>query len=236
MSYLIVMPFVYGPYFDSCMESLDEPVKENVFSVDNTSDNRGLSESWDMGIDEMRKRGSDWLIVCSPAIRFEDGGRDFDSVLEENKLADVIHFATKQYDGPDQYIRGKSRGYNEGLLGWHLTAIPRRTIDAVGYFDPNFYPLYFEDIDYDLRINKHYNWLPNWKIAAVGAHGTTLAHSITLAGIKAPAEPLISYFATKWGVHPNATRLLGSYEHPFNEEDKSVAFFPPHHGRTWDGL
>lgn len=231
IKYLAIIPYVYQPYFDELIMTLKLP-PENVNAVDNTIDNRGVGGSWNIGIELMKERGADWLIIISAAVRFgERGGLDIIEQLEAHPEADLIHFATK--DVPEQpFVRGQTAGYEEGILGWHLTAINRRAIEAVGKFDPNFYPAYFEDIDYDLRIDKA---MPNANklVLPVDVQDGALGHGVKLGGVQAPSEPLIAYFATKWGRHPNASEI-GSYERPFNDKNNSLAFFPPAHGEIWD--
>ena len=230
IKYVMVLPYAYRPYFKECIDT--KALNLNVLAIDNTHENLGVAESWNRGIDEMKRTDAEWLIVCSAAIRFGDeGGNDLLDQIEKHPYAHVIHFATKDVE-EQNYVRGESPGYADGVLGWHLTAIRRDVIEKVGYFDPNFYPMYFEDIDYDLRINKAYRD-PTWLILPIEATGTTLGHGVALGKVKAPADPLIAYFATKWGRHPSAAQL-GEYEHPFNELDKSVKFFPPAHGRLWN--
>lgn len=234
-SYTLVLPFAYRLYYDECIATLKLPViggdMAYVLPVDNTIENRGVAESWNMGIDKLREINGQWLIVMSAAIRLgENGGIDIIEQLEKHPEAHMIHFARKEVlEQP--FVRGKGPSYDEGNLGWHLTAIRRDVIEDVGYFDPNF-TAGFEDLDYDLRVNKHYGD-PKWLILPVDAHGTTMNHGIKLGGVKAPAEPAIAYFSTKWGVHPSALKQLGSYDYPFDNSHNDIKFFPPHRGRVW---
>lgn len=207
-----VMPFVYLPYVNDCIDTIDHTFGENILMVDNSKKNLGVSASWNMGIDRMVETDADWLIILSAAIRFgEPGGTDVIEQLEKHAYADVIHFATKDV-GEQLYIRGE---HIEGNLGWHLTAINKRVINRVGRFDEKFYPGYFEDIDYDLRIRKAFDD-PTWLVLPVDATCESISHGVELGKVKIPVNELIAYFATKWGRHPNATQL-GEYERPFNE-------------------
>jgi hypothetical protein len=155
--------------------------------------------------------------------------------LEKYPEADVVHFGTKKVR-EQRFKRGEGPSYEEGNLGWHCSAVSREVIDKVGYFDPNFYPSYFEDLDYDLRINKALggSWgSPKWFILPIDASSAGLRHAVELGGVKTPVNDLIAYFATKWGRHPSAAKL-GEYDHPFDDKNNSLAFFPPAHGRMWD--
>lgn len=231
MKYILVLPYAYKPYFDECIATIKLP-QENLVCIDNTEENHGVAGSWNMGVDLMRERDADWLILVSAAIRFgEQGAQDMIQQIEDHHYAHVIHFATKNVV-EQNYVRGESPGYADGVFGWHITAVRRDVLDKVGYFDPNFYPSYFEDIDYDLRINKAFTDA-TWLILPIDAQGTTIGHAATLGGVKSPAEPLIAYFATKWGRHPSAAKI-GAYDTPFDNSNNTVAFFPPAHGRLWN--
>jgi hypothetical protein len=232
MKYVLVCPYAYSPYWEECLATIKLPA-ENILAVDNTTDNVGCNEGWNRGIDKLKEIDGDWLIVMSAAVRFgESGGKDMVEQLEKHPEAHIVHFAQKHI--PEQpFVRGNSPSYAEGLLGWHLSAVRRDVIDNIGYFDPNFLAD-FGDLDYDIRVNKYYD-KALWLILPVDAHGTTMNHGVKLGGAVAPAEPSIAYFATKFGVHPSAVAELGTYRRPFNKDNGSLAFFPPAHGRTWDG-
>lgn len=231
IKYQIVIPYVYRPYFDDCVTTLDQGL--NIMTVDNTHNNIGVAESWNRGIGSMKASNADWLIIISATMRFgEKQGLDMLQQINDHQYAHVIDFGIKNME-VSNFVRGESPGPEGGNFSWHCTAIRRDVIERVGYFDPNFYPIYFEDIDYDLRINKA---IPdrNWLILPIDATEMGVGHGVTLGGVQSPSEPLIAYFATKWGRHPSAT-MLREYDRPFNDEDNSVAFFPPAHGRIWNG-
>jgi hypothetical protein len=216
MNYVAVLPYVYGPYFRDCIDTL----KLDVLHIDNTKENLGVAESWNRGIDEMRSNDAEWLIIISSSMRFgQSGGLEIASTL-------------KDADSPIVFFSDNKSGPlgNKGF-GYHCAALHRDLIDTVGYFDSNFWPIYFEDSDYNLRI---------WKtgidtICLLPIDATTMGYNkgIELAGIAAPPKDNIVYFASKWGIHPDAISLLTAYDHPFNNPEYSVKFFPPAHGRTW---
>lgn len=234
IKYTLVMPCAYAPYAEACVDSLKLD-RENMLIIDNTEDNKGVAESWNMGIDKMRKDDTDWLIIVSAAMRFgAEGGLDMLEQIESHKFAKVIDFAIKDFK-PSVFIRGKSPGVEGGNFSWHCTAIRRDIIDQVGYFDSNFHPIYFEDIDYDLRLQKSLGTSlvgTTWLILPIDATDEGIGHGVKLGGIKAPAEPNLLYFCQKWGRMPDAAQL-GEYDTPFNDPNNTLAFFPPAHGRLW---
>lgn len=238
---LIVLPFAYRPYFEQCVATLDKGL--DILAIDNTRANLGVAESWNRGIDKVKQDSYDWLIVCSAAMRFgEAKGLDMLEQLMKYKDAHVINFGAKNFP-VSKFIRGTSPGPEGGNFSWHCTAVRRDVLEEVGYFDPNFYPIYFEDIDYDLRINKVYNIFNEetlsydkplkWLIVPIDATDTGNGHGVKLGKVESPSEPLIAYFATKWGRHPAAS-VLGSYSHPFNDSKNSIAYFPEAGGRRWN--
>lgn len=228
---LMVVPYIYKPYFDAFFETYDGTPE--LLAIDNREHNAGVAGSWDQGIDEMRKRGADWLIVCSAAMRFgTPGGSDIQEQIDAHPDADIIRFApmTTAEVRFNPYDKAKNPPYPECFY-WHLTAVNKRVFDRIGKFDPNFYPVYFEDTDYDLRIKKAGNF--NDIIAPIDAHSAGTGHAVQFAGVKSPSEPPIAYFAEKWGRHPSAAQL-GEYNYPFNNSKNSLAFFPSAHGVAWN--
>ncbi len=235
INYVGVLPYAYKPYFDECRKTIRPPLSEYIYNIDNTKDNVGVAESWNRGIYYMRKFNADWLIIISATMRFgEAGGLDMLRQIEKHQYAHIIHFAKK--DVPEQNFGGTTAppSYDEGVFYWHLTAVRADVFDQVGYFDPNFYPIYFEDTDFDLRCKQVFGANDERRlILPVDAASAGLRHGVEKAGIKPETEKLIAYFATKWGRHPSAAEL-GEYSRPFNDYSKSVAFFPPARGRLWD--
>lgn len=226
-----VIPYIHQPYFDACIGTLKLP-SEDIVAIDNTKRNLGVAESWNRGIDYVSRIGADWLIIISAAMRFgEPGGLDMIEQLEKHPEANIVRFAEKHIP-EQQFDRGNNPSWNDGVFYWHCTAISKKLIDEVGYFDPNFYPIYFEDTDYDLRIAKA-GFKESDIIVPIDAKSVSVGHASKLAGVDSPSAPLVAYFATKWGRHPGAPQL-GSYDTPFNALANSLKFFPPAHGRKWD--
>jgi hypothetical protein len=227
---VIVLPYIYQPYFEACKKTLDLPAK--ILTIDNTQDNKGVAESWNKGIDHIKHIGADWLIICSATMRFGKGGVDMLEQIEKHPYARIIHFA--KVNVPEQnYAGADSPPYDAGVFYWHCTAVRRDVFERIGYFDPNFYPIYFEDTDFDLRFNKAYANDPQRYILPISATSAGLRHGVEKAGLKVNSEPGIAYFATKWGRHPSAPQL-GEYDTPFNDPENSLAFFPPAQGRLWN--
>lgn len=211
MTYAVVLPFVHAPYARACLKTCK---LKNLLVVDNTERNRGVMRSHNMGIDHMRRTDAEWLIVVSAAIRFgEPGGLDFAGQLQGH----VIEAA--------------------GVYGWHLIAFHRETLEKVGRWDENFYPYGFDDIDLSIRIQKAFQvdgrQTQLWDKVEVDAADMGMAHSIKLAGVEAPPDPLIAYFERKWGRHPGAYQDE-TFDRPFNNPHNPIGYWPDIHGARWD--
>lgn len=225
MKYLVVVPFAYRPYFDEFMATVKIP-RENMLLIDDTAQPGaiGIMRAHNVGIDQMKSRGADWLIIMSAAVRFgATGGLDFLKILEEHPDYHVIHGASENVVGGKQ--ADPAGGGHNKVFGWHLTAFNKSVFEAIGRWDENFSPYGFDDIDLSLRIRKG---IPNvrWDTFPCDVTDTTMSHSINLAGVVSPSEPRIAYFVEKWGRHPGAWQWDG-WEHPFNNPEHPLAYWPP---------
>lgn len=145
--------------------------------------NLGVPASWNLGVDLMRQRGVDWLVLASTAVVWgAPGGTDFVTGL----------------DGIDPVV---FPGVQSGQ-GWHLCAIHRTVFDTVGLFDENFYPGYWEDTDYLYRMGLA--GLPSprengcdWGFVATDCEYGEQAHS--LRHVRPIFGELAAYYASKWG-------------------------------------
>jgi hypothetical protein len=204
VNYVAVIPSIYQPYTDACVASCK---LDNLIVVDNTVNNRGVSASWNIGVKAMYETGSDWLIIISAAVRFgAPGGLD----LVESMRAH-----------PDAF------GVGGGLDGWHLIAFHRRTFDAAGWFDENFYPAYFEDADFGRRVSlwKREAGLcvePLWVNAPIDGSLESVGHAVRLGGVRSEAAPLLHYYRSKWG----GSHGTESFSRPFNNSSNPLSFWP----------
>lgn len=146
--------------------------------------NLGVPASWNLGVDLMRNRGADWLVLCSTAVKWGDLGG--------------IDFVTRVDDVDPAVFPAVSSGE-----GWHLCAIHTTVFDQVGLFDENFYPGYWEDTDYLYRMGLA--GLPSprengrdWAyVGPVDCEYGEQAHS--LKWCRPVFGELGAYYAAKWG-------------------------------------
>lgn len=216
---LVILPVITPTYADKCIESMfmeDSSFgipKENVLIVDNSKDgfakkygigtardldghNLGVARAWNVGIDEMMMRGYDYLVILSASMLF--GPRLHCTLLEQYKTnwgESVIE------------VTGHS---------WHLIAFHRRVFEKVGKFDSNFFPAYFEAVDYSYRmrmVGMEGNWTHIWVNAM--SQGRALHNEI----VHTPADPLLKYYREKWGGDKGEEK----YTLPFG--DKPLDYF-----------
>ena len=237
MSYVVVVPYTYQPFFDEFMATCKIP-RENMLCIDNTTPekNIGCMASHNRGIDFMKERNADWLIVISPAIRFgKEGGLDFIRILEEHPGYHVIHGASANVEGGKQ-ADPKGGGINK-VFGWHLMGINKTVFEAIGRYDENFTPYGFDDIDLSLRIRKYFKEGTKWDTFPCDVTDTRMSHSLHFVpGVvgEASSVPRIAYFVEKWGRHPGAWQWDG-WEHPFNNPEHDLKYWPPApNGGAWN--
>lgn len=226
IKYAIVLPFVYRPYFNDCMTTIHGDLKNNMLTIDNTSTNLGIMKSHNLGVEFMRERGADWLIIMSAAVRFgPKGGVDFIKQIEDHQDHHVIHAASDNVAGGMQANPDGGGGVNE-VKGWHLTAFHKSVFDTIGVWDENFSNYGFDDIDLSIRIRKG---IPNvkWDTFPCDVHDTRMSHSIHFNAslVGSPSTPRIMYFERKWGRHPNAWQE-DAFDHPFNDSSKAFSYWP----------
>lgn len=219
MKYVAVVPYVYEPYFIKFFDTLKIPI-ENMLFINNTEDNIGIMKSHNLGVEFMKERNADWLIVMSASVRFgEPGGLDFIKIIEENQEALMIH-------GAGSWKNNEGRLIKSIALGWHLTAFNKKVFENVGNWDTNFSNYGYDDTDLTLRIQKHFGKQYDLRVIPCDFKHESTAHGIQFAfnKIKSPSTPRINYFKRKWGKTPDEWQKDG-YATPFNGE-YSLSYYP----------
>lgn len=114
---------------DNSVDGLDPLLASRVFRYVRTGVNLGCSASWNVGR-ALAIRLEAPLVIVSEAVVFRDGGR-------------IAHELAAQTE-PDVGVRA--------FQAWHLVTLDHRTLMKVGRFDEGFWPIYFEDTDYEYRM------------------------------------------------------------------------------------
>jgi hypothetical protein len=182
VTFLAVLPSIWPPYSSACLDGMAPEFRRHVLVVDNTTHNRGVAASWNVGARVVLEDRLDWLVVVSAATRFgSEGGRDFLKVL------DVSDGWVVESGAP---------------VGWHLLAWSRRILERVGLFDENYHPAYGEDADVSRRV--HVAQAEDGEPTAWECHDgdvwiASRGHGTELAGVEPNIARSIRYHERKWG-------------------------------------
>ncbi len=210
LKYVIVIPSGGGDKLDVCLDSIDPEIRKNVLIYENAPQIKhrddvlgyGGTGGWNYGVNYVIDNKLDYVIIVSQNVVFTDGMRDF---IDRLSLMPEYGIITPE--------------------GWHCIALSRKTLELVGEFDTNFYPIYYEDTDYELRLYKHgiieavYE-VPLYSLRTPGGYSTTL-------GLRPNVEKCKEYFIKKWGVIFDYTNYENQafYDHPFDDPTKPLDYY-----------
>lgn len=155
--------------------------------------NFGVSNSWNYMIE--------YAIAANPELTHFLILND-DIVFDTEKYADIESII--QESGSDKFIEPE-RG------NWCCFILPKIIYANVGLFDGEFYPAYFEDNDYDIRMKL----AGHEKIRHIGLNPKIFRNSQTIA--KEPTvnqfQKNMDYYIKKWGGMPHNEKFTV----PFNK-------------------
>lgn len=202
LNLLVVLPVLHPETSEKCLASIVAPKNSlgiptsKILIVDNSttgfakqyvkdgfqyyrdpeSHNLGVARAWNIGARKVVNEKIDYLVILSSSMLFGPLLHcDFAWQMNTFWGADVI-----EADGHS----------------WHLVALHRSLFEKVGFFDENFYPAYFEQIDwcYRLRVNGlEGGWSRVW------INAISQGSAMNIDKIDCPAQPLLDYYAQKWG-------------------------------------
>ena len=207
MTFLIVLPSIHPPTTEPCLAGIADSLKERLLLVDNTTRNRGLAASWNLGAQQVLDEGLDWLVILSAATRFGlAGGEDFVALLDF-------------YDPASTWVIESDAPVNQHLMAWS-----RPMLEGVGLADENFHPIYGEDASFSRRVHvaQAEGWGGTWVKEPVDAWVTMVGHATKLAGVKVDHDRSRDYYVRCWGGmsgHETFTR-------PFGDPDLPLSFWP----------
>lgn len=178
--------------------------------------NRGLSKSWNDGVHAAYQDGAEYALLANDDLYFIDGG-----------FEKFIYFA-RQNDGLDiGYTLGLEIGQSDlaGQVvqqGLGCGIIARSAIKKIGYFDQNFYPAYYEDMDYDLRaVRSGLNRVTHTDYLVEHERSTTARSNPEIKTKLAEIMHLNrDYFERKWNIFDREPERFGNeipYACPFND-------------------
>jgi GT2 family glycosyltransferase len=163
---------------------------EGPLTVIKPGHNLGVAASWNLG---MRVTPTaPWWCIANSDLEFGEGDLE--------RLADQV----------DPGIAGLYF-----MLGMAAFGLTRATVNAVGYFDENFYPAYDEDLDYGRRADLL--GLPRFETGFTGTHvGSATIYSDPVLRIHNGRTHSANdeYYAAKWGGHKEGGETFST---PFNK-------------------
>jgi len=195
---------------DSVCREFEGEKGDQRFSVLRHPENLGVAGSWNGGLKLAFEGGHEWAIVM-------------------NDDAELCGGAVASFQG------GFERGVDLALSnhGMSCFAIHKRCIDAVGWFDPNFWPAYHEDEDYLHRLRlgcRRVEYVEG--AAALHEQGSsTFAYSemLRLSHQTRADQQNLHYYGRKWGGIPH----YETYQKPFNNPKAELSTFPEPKSRHW---
>ncbi len=169
--------------------------------------NLGLAASWNLGMRKIKEDGNDFLIILSASAVLEDSIERFaDSIVDYESQNGL------QY----RYLAS-------GRATLHCFAQTNVSVDVGGYFDENFWPIYYEDTDYCRRSKL--NGI-NTKVVPLNLPDLVYsrAYSIAMRDKRLfklhqfNAGRIGQYYVDKWGAHQGSE----TYITPFNDPSIGV--------------
>eukprot|EP00931_Biecheleriopsis_adriatica_P052049 TRINITY_DN30244_c0_g1_i1.p1 TRINITY_DN30244_c0_g1~~TRINITY_DN30244_c0_g1_i1.p1 ORF type:complete len:414 (+),score=52.42 TRINITY_DN30244_c0_g1_i1:50-1291(+) len=152
-------------YLQSLRKQVVDSVEENAVILKGHVElaavpyNPGCAVGVNLGLRAMMSSDVEWALITNNDIVFPSGA-----------LAEIYRRYMEREDeicgseGIEQeggQIKRRNACYprsNVGVIflnrGWSIFIFPRWTVEAVGYFDENFYPAYYEDTDYAIRLRR----------------------------------------------------------------------------------
>jgi GT2 family glycosyltransferase len=168
--------------------------------------NLGCGASANLGMRKMMDEGDDIVIIASSSAKILSPVQEFVNYIEE----------AEKVEQRDRYICSQS------TAGSHFFAFTRRAVELAGYYDENFWPIYFEDTEYNYRTSL----ISGYKVL-----DCKLGHIVKSEGISISMseQPLLNlfqsnsnriarYYQSKWGGNTGSER----YTVPFNDPTKDI--------------
>ncbi len=124
---------------------------------------------------------------------------------------DDIEFGSKTFEELSGALEQEHMPFVEGD-GWALFGQSSTTTALVGYYDENFWPAYYEDVDYDERMRRLGVMRKNPLSEPVKHHGWATTTAVANADwLKLGRERNHAYFLQKWGGESRNPRWNGDY-------------------------
>jgi GT2 family glycosyltransferase len=175
-------------------------------SLARDASNPGLAHAWNTGLINAYERGADVVVIAND-----------DAIPEPGMVQRIARIA---YENPEYYqVMCRMLDKPSGQIvhsNFGLCALNRIAWDTIGCFDENFYPIYYEDVDFYYRAN-----LAGLKALVLPDVGVTHLGSQTINRVpeletqnRETFRRNNEYYARKWG---SLTIGQETYATPFND-------------------
>lgn len=186
------------------------------FIIDSLTENKGVAGSWNECA-EMFPKEKGWLL-CNDDCWFLPG-----------QLEKICRCAEENPNEPVIFLNSSQAFY---CFFWGAAGK-----ETIGLFDDNFFPAYYEDCDYRVRMRlsgkTEYVYALGDDVAPV-PHGKPRDGGVNYASMIQGAGLLNrSYWRRKWGSddHENATYQTPYKDHRLTIRD--IVWYPQHRAETW---
>lgn len=163
---------------------------------------RSLAACWNDALLRAYPDGADVLLLANDDVVFTQGDVD--------RLAEAAA-ANREYYGVTCAGRDLRSGERVPTHGYSCIALNPVALEVVGCFDENFFPAWWEDIDYHRRaflLGLRDTNCPSTNVLHLGGGSRFLAE---LTGATVAGNLNERYYDLKWGPQPH-------YAHPFDDE------------------
>jgi GT2 family glycosyltransferase len=193
--------------FTKLMASVDEEVFPII--VPNYENNIGVAGAWNYGMRKAIENGCEYALVCNDDITFTPGA--IAAMIDVLKETDALLVSPNQ--------NGEKAVVNlieDGADFFCFAVKPKQLVQAVGWFDENIYPAYFEDNDMHYRM----------KLAGIRSyidtrivvdHFGSATQNADEGNPNVPAsrfQAIKAYYARKWGGEPHNEKFTTPWDKP----------------------
>jgi len=166
-------------------------------------ENRGLAKSWNEGLIDGYHDGMDVMLIAN-----DDAAPQY---------GDATRIARAAARNRDYYMVSgwgfDARALQSGDMLFSLAAINPVALEKIGYFDENFYPIYYEDRDYYRRAQLAglgHMCIPSTHILHAGSKSRSI---VPIQQHEEQFERNKAYYLRKWG----GEKEYELFETPFND-------------------
>lgn len=170
--------------------------------------NLGLAATWNLGISRMVEDDNDFIVILSPSVIFNVPIQNFIDAIIESEIKDPNRVGL--------YV-------NDDIVNLHCFARTRFGHEQIGYYDENFWPIYYEDTDLCYRGKLQQQANPSLPFTRKQLHldivTSGYSHScsnspelLRLYQMNGTRHSL--YFLKKWGGPPASEIFLTPFNNP----------------------